>query len=371
MIRSFDYLRLLPEVEDEVMAALSRVLHSNALVLGPETEAFEQALASALGVSHCVGVTSGTTALHLALMGLGVGAGDEVITVANTCVPTVSAIRLVGARPVFVDVQESDLMIDPAQIRAAITPQTRCIVPVHLWGSAADMAAVLAIAREYDLLVVEDCAQAHGTLFHEQFVGTFGNAGCFSFYPTKNVGAYGDGGAIITNDDVLAARLRRIRTYGYDSSSIAQEEGMNARIAEMQAAILRIKLDRFPDWLNRRLRVATAYDERITNSSICKPRCHEAVRHSYHQYVVRTTNRRSLIETLRRRDIGFGIHYPVPVHRMPAYAALARSVSLPVTERACEEILSLPMHEALEDEDVEKVAAALNEFDKVVTDSEV
>lgn len=363
MIKTFDYLRLLPEHEEEVIEALRRVLRSGALILGPETSAFEDEFAAHLGVKHCIAVTSGTTALHLALNAMGIGPGDEVITVANTCPPTVAAIRLAGATPVFADVREDDFMMDPECVESAITEKTRCILPVHLWGMAADMDWILAIAERHGLEVLEDCAQSLGTLCNDRPTGRFGRAACFSFYPTKNLGAYGDGGAVVTDDSELAARLRRKRMYGYDGSPVSIEEGMNARIAEMQSAILRIKLRRFPEWLDRRLAIADLYNISIANPALTMPVSSPARRPSYHQYVVRCPERERLIDHLNRREIGFGIHYPEPIHTMPAYKPLVpEAVALPVTERCCREVLSIPVHEALTDAEVQSVIAALNEF---------
>jgi dTDP-4-amino-4,6-dideoxygalactose transaminase len=324
--------------------------------LGPETEAFEHEFANFVKARHCIGVSSGTTALHLALLALGIGPGDEVITVSNTCVPTIAAIELCGARPVLVDVRDEDLMMDADLIGDLLTEKTKCIVPVHLWGQSADMERIDQIAKEEGLLVVEDCAQAHGTLFNSGHVGTFGNAGCFSFYPTKNLGAYGEAGAIVTNDDELAARLYRLRVYGYDAQNCAQEKGMNARISEMQAAILRVKLRFLPRWLKRRREIAALYNKGITHPQI-EPPCHHPERvHSFHQYVVRCRERDKVIHAVKRNKIGFGIHYPVPIHCMLAYKDLNRPSSLlSTTEKASNEILSLPIHEALLDEEVGRV----------------
>lgn len=363
MIKAFDYMKLLPEIEDEVMEAISRVLHSKSLILGPETDSFEQEFAEFIGVKHCIAVSSGTTALHLALFALGIGSGDEVITVSNTCTPTISAIRLSGARPVFVDIREDDLMMDTDQLASKISEKTRCILPVHLWGNSVNMDDVLNVANERNLEVVEDCAQAQGTKYRDRYVGTFGRLGCFSFYPTKNMGAYGDAGAVITNDDELATRIRRMRMYGYDSSGISQEEGMNARIAEIQAAILRIKLRVFPDWLGRRLKIADAYNSKIENPNIIKPKNHPECRPSYHQYVVRTKNRVQLIKWLQRNEVGFGMHYPTPVHMMPAYEFLGNgSLDLPNTVEACSEILSLPIHEGISREETCYIINTINDF---------
>lgn len=364
MIRTFDYLRSFTEIEQEVIEALQRVLHSGQLILGPETTRFEEEFADYVGARYCVGVTSGTTAIHMALAALDVGPSDEVLTVANTCAPTVAAIRLTGGVPLFVDINDEDLMMDVGRIEAGITYKTRCILPVHLWGHAANLDALLAIAERHGIPVVEDCAQAHGTTWKGRAVGTFGAAGCFSFYPTKNIGAFGDAGAVVTDDAALAARLRRLRMYGYkQGSGVADEEGLNGRISEMQAAILRVKLRVYPQWLERRKAVAQHYETTIRNSAIRRPRILPHCEPSYHQYVVRLRARDALANYLSEQGIQTGIHYPVPVHRMPAYQQLPRCPDyLRVTERASREILSLPIHESISIEEVDFIAAAINRF---------
>ena len=361
MIKPFDYLKSLPEIEADVMDAVARVLHSGRLILGPETTAFEEEFAAYVGARHCVAVTSGTAALHLALMALGIGPGDEVITVSNTCAPTVAGIRLAGATPVFVDVRDDDLMMDPDLLEAAITSRTRCILPVHLWGHSVQLDHILALAQRHGIEVIEDCAQAAGTTYRGRHVGVFGRLGCFSFYPTKNLGAYGDAGAVITEDADLAARLRRHRMYGYEGPRVSQIEGTNARIGEIQAAILRVKLRVFSRWLAQRRRIAAHYDAHIRHPDITLPPRQEAVEPSYHQYVIRCRDREAVMDALKAADIGFGIHYPTPVHLMPAYAFLGgEALDLPVTTRSCQDILSLPIHEALSETDALAVSGTLN-----------
>jgi aminotransferase EvaB len=360
LIRTFDYRRSLAEIRAQVDAALARVLASGTLIHGPETEAFEREFARFVGARHCIAVGSGTAALHLALWALGLREGDEVITVSNTCVPTVSAIRLTGATPVFVDVRSDDLLMDVARVEERISARTRCILPVHLWGAPVDLDPLLALARRHSLAVVEDCAQAHGSRYRGRMAGTFGAAGCFSFYPTKNIGAYGDAGAVVTDDDALAGSLRRLRTYGYDERGLSLADGTNARASEMQCAVLRVKLAVYGDWLARRLRVAARYDEGIRNPRLRKPLRRAERESTYHQYVLRCEQRDALAAWLTRHDIGFGIHYPVPVHRMPGYARFA--AALPVTERAAGEILSLPIHEALSEADAGRVIEVLERF---------
>lgn len=361
MIKSFDYLRSLSELEPAIMEAIKKVLHSEQLINGPETEAFEREFAEFVGVKHCIGVSSGTTAIHLAMMGLGLGEGDEVITVSNTCVPTIAAVRLTGANVVFVDVCQDNLMMDVDLLSSKLTSKTKCILPVHLWGNAVDMEALGDFVQRNGLYLVEDCSQAHGTLFKGRQVGSFGIAGCFSFYPTKNIGAYGDAGAIVTDDTALANRLRSMRMYGYDQSATAQMEGMNARISEIQAAILRVKLRVFPEWLKRRRAVATVYNKTIKNETIKLPVHKEEVVPSYHQYVIRCSDRAKVIEDCKKNDISYAIHYPTPVHLMPAYSFLGgKSLLLPNTVKSSQEILSLPIHENISEGEAIQVSNILN-----------
>ncbi|MEM1154249.1 MAG: DegT/DnrJ/EryC1/StrS family aminotransferase [Pseudomonadota bacterium] len=355
MISIFDYRSGLATLEQSLHDALQRVLDSNRLVLGPETEAFEEELASWAGVRHCVAVTSGTAAIFVALRGLGVGSGDEVITVANTCPPTVSAIRLTGAIPVFVDVDPATLMMDMDLLETAITPRTRAIVPVHLWGNAVEMRTLCELANRAEIPVVEDCAQAAGTRIYDRQVGTYGSVGCFSFYPSKNLGGYGDGGAVITNDAALADVMRRLRMYGYDGSPVSTVEGVNARINELQAAFLRVKLPFLESWNARRRSVADRYRQAL--SRVVVPATTSGTTHCYHQFVVRCDDRADVVARLDAAEIGWGIHYERPVHRMPAFERFSRE--LPVTERAASEILSLPVHEYLSDDDVSSVIDAI------------
>ncbi len=361
MIPIFDYQRELAKIEEEVIEAIRQTLHSGQLILGPQTRQFEQAFAQQVGADFCIGVTSGTTALHLAMLALEIGPGDEVITVANTCAPTIAAIELTRATPVLVEVRGPDLLIDPEAVSRAITPRTRAIIPVHLWGQSVDIEALLALSQDTGVPIIEDCAQGQGTLYRGQHVGTFGRVGCFSFYPTKNLGAYGDAGAIVTNDQELADRIRRMRMYGYSRSNYAIEKGMNARISEMQAAVLSIKLAYLDDWLARRQANAARYQAEVVNPRLRLPHLYPDRTHSYHQFVIRCTDRQALLQHLEQHEIGYGIHYPVPIHQMPAYQHLQTS-PLPITEAASEEIASIPVHEALEAEEVSTIIQVLNSF---------
>ncbi len=361
----FDYLSTLPEINEKLTSAFNDVLYSGQLVLGPQTHAFEEEFAAWLGAKQCVAVSSGTTALHLALLGVGVQSGDEVITVANTCAPTIAAIRLCGATPVFVDVDPQTLMMDLNLIESACTDRTKVIVPVHLWGMCVDMDRLMSIAKSKRLKVVEDCAQAHGTLFKNTSVGLFGDAGCFSFYPTKNIGAFGDAGAIVSNDESLLKTLKAKRMYGYDASGVSQEEGMNARIHELQAAFLRVRLQQYTtSSLSKRRKNAQLYGTLLPTANVAPIPVPQHCLPTYHQYVIRTDYRSELIDHLTENDITCGIHYAIPVHKHPGYNFLhsADTIRLPITESACDEILSLPVHEGLSPKDIERVVRIITTF---------
>lgn len=364
MIKPFDYLKVLEEIEPEVLEAIRQMLHSGQLIHGPQTQAFEEEFAAWLGAPHCVGVASGTAAIHLALWALGIGPGDEVLTVANTCPPTVSAIRLTGAIPKFVDVDPATLLPTAQAFEAAISAQTKAIVVVHLWGSMVDMEAIMALSARTGVLVVEDCAQAVGASWKGKKAGTWGHAAAYSFYPTKNLGTYGDAGAVATDSPETAARLRRIRMYGYESLGTSLEEGTNARMHEMQAAILRVKLRHLDTWLDRRRALAQRYDAGIRHPEVKPVGRNAAEHHAFHQYVVQTPHRDRLADWLKSQLIGFGIHYATPIHTMPAYLKYAQS-ALPYTETGCSQVLSLPLHEALAEAEAEQVIQAVNSFPDV------
>lgn len=352
MISMFDYRRGLADCQDELRAAFDRVLASGALILGPETQAFEREFAAWLGAPHVIGVSSGTAALVVAMKACGVTAGSEVVTVANTCPPTLSAIRALGATPVFVDVDPDTLLMDLDQVEAALGERTSAVVPVHLWGNAVDMTRLMPLARRHGVRVIEDCAQAAGASDADARLGTAGDAACFSFYPTKNLGAYGDAGAVATSSAELADRIRALRMYGYRERGIASEDGFNARINELQAAFLRVRLARFDADQARRAEHARRL--RATIPSAALPGVRDGVEHGYHQFVVRTRSRADVTRALDDAGIGWGIHYDTPVHRMPAFEPFARD--LPVTEAAADSILSLPVHEHLNADEVERVA---------------
>ncbi|MCY4145060.1 MAG: DegT/DnrJ/EryC1/StrS family aminotransferase [Chloroflexi bacterium] len=343
---------------DEINAALLRVAVSGWYILGPEVAAFEREFAAYHGVRHAVGVATGTDAIELALRAGEVGKGDEVITVAHTALATVAAIEATGAAPVLADIDSETFTLCPDAARAAITRRTRAIVAVHLYGGAADMDSLRALAQKHDLLLIEDCAQAHGALYRGRKLGTLGSLGAFSFYPTKNMGAYGDGGAVITNDDALADKLRKLRNYGQSSRYRHQSRGTNSRLDEMQAAVLRVKLAHLDDLNQRRRDIAAIYEANLTG--VRKPGVRADCQHVYHLYVIRDARRDQLMADLQERGIGSLIHYPVPVHLQESHRDLGLGAgSLPHTERAAREILSLPLYIGLRDDAALRVCEAV------------
>ncbi len=349
--------------QQDIDAAVSRVLNSGWYILGKEVAAFEEEFAAFCGVAGCVGVNSGTDALTLALRGLNIGPGDQVITVAHTAVATVAAIALTGATPVLVDIDPATFTMSPQALEQAITPATKAVIPVHLYGHPAEMDAILKIARRHGLAVIEDCAQAHGAAYKGRPVGTLGDLGCFSFYPTKNLGALGDGGAVVGNDPDLLERVRLLREYGWTPTAryVSMIPGMNSRLDEMQAAVLRAKLGFLAEENEARRGLAAAYAELLADS-VTKPVERPGCRHVYHLYVVRVSNRDAVRKRLEELGVGSGIHYPVPIHLQPAYAqggVIAHDLA--ETERAALEILSLPMQPYLSIRQVERVAQALRQ----------
>lgn len=347
-------------LEGDLQAAVKRVLSSGWYILGPEVEAFEHEFAVYHGVKHAVGVANGTDAIELALRAADIGPGDEVISVAHTAVATVCAIEQTGATPVMVDIDLETYTIDPEAAEAAITPRTRALIPVHLYGHPADMTALGSLAERHNLLLIEDCAQAHGARWKERPVGTFGHMGAFSFYPTKNLSACGDGGAIITNDVHFADRLHRIRNYGQTSRYHHVERGINSRLDEFQAAILRVKLGHLDEHNDMRRKIAGYYRAHLEGLTI--PNTHKHACHVYHLYVIRYHLRDLLMEALKVRGIETLIHYPIPVHLQEAYVDLGyKPESLPHTEQVAREVLSLPIYVGLTERDVETVAQAVGE----------
>lgn len=347
----------------EIEAAIARVLDRGWYILGPEVEAFEAEFAAFCGVAHGIGVGSGTEALHLALRALGIGPGEEVITVSHTAVATIAAIELAGARPVLVDVDPLTYTLDPARLESAITPRTRAIIPVHLYGQPADLGLIQEIARRYGLWLIEDAAQAHGAVYRGRRVGSWGDLACFSFYPTKNLGALGDGGMVVTNDAHLAGRVRELREYGWRQRYVSEIAGFNSRLDEVQAAVLRVKLRYLEAENARRRALAQRYTALLAGCTVVPPAERPDARHVYHLYVIRSSRRDDLRQALHSRGIITGIHYPVPVHLQPAYRHLHPGPdTLPVTERLAGEVLSLPLYPELNEAQVETVAQAIWEF---------
>ena len=347
----------------EIDQAIVRVLEKGRYILGEEAAAFEHEFADYLGVRFGVGVGSGTEALHLALRACGVKPGDEVITVAHTAVATVAAIELCGATPVLMDIDPRSFTLDPTKLEAAITPATRAVIPVHLYGQSADLGPILSIARKRRVRVIEDCAQSHGAMYDGRRTGAWGDMACFSFYPTKNLGAIGDGGFVATDDPQLAENARLLREYGWRERYVSDVAGWNTRLDELQAAILRVKLRALDADNARRRCLAAIYDEWLAACPVVLPMEMPYGQHVYHLYVVRAEQRDALHVFLKERGIGSLIHYPVPVHLQPAYRGRLGDVgSLPETERAAREVLSLPMFPELTEAEVRQVAGAVREF---------
>ena len=346
--------------QEEIAAALMRVVNGNSYILGPEVAKFEKALAVSLNVHETIGVGCGTDALVLALLGLGVVPGDEVITVSHTAGPTVAAIRMIGAIPVLIDVTDSNYCLDPTRIPQALSPRTKAMIAVHLYGHPADMGAIMA----HGIPVIEDCAQAHGALLNGKLVGGIGTAACFSFYPTKNLGAIGDGGAVASNDAGIAQRIRQLRTYGWSKPQFAElENGRCSRLDELQAAVLSVKLKSLPAAIARRRAVAARYYAGLSGLPLQLPLEDAGVEHAYHLYVLRSDRRDALEAHLAGHKIGTGRHYPLPVHRQPGLAAHARvPAPLNVTERIGNEVLSLPMFATISDAQVDRVIDAVRSF---------
>ena len=363
-----NYLAYKPEID----AAIAEVLGSGWFILGKQTSAFEAEFAQFLGAAHSIGVGNGTDALELALRTCDIGPGDAVLTVSHTAVATAAAIELVGATPVWVDIDPVTFTMAPERLAETIAeyqsaaggnsrPRLKAIIPVHLYGHPADLPAILEIARQHGLRVIEDCAQAHGATLNGKTVGTWGDLAAFSFYPTKNLGALGDGGAVVTNDPTLADKTRLLREYGWRERYVSRLRGMNSRLDEIQSAILRVKLRHLAADNARRREIARQYDQALAATSLRLPRTSAHADSVYHQYVIRTARRDDLKAHLQANGVGTLIHYPVPIHQQPAYAGrcFQGQHGLPQTEQAAGEILSLPIHPQLTNDDVSKVSEQL------------
>ena len=349
-------------IKREVDSAIQRVLDNASFILGNEVMEFERAFAYVSGTTGAVSVASCSAALQLALLALGVGRGDEVITTAHSFMATAEAISNVGARPVFVDIDPKTFNIDPQQVAEAVTARTRAILPVHIYGQPADMDSLRAIAQTHGLSLIEDAAQAHGAQYNGRQCGSLGDIACFSFFPSKNLGAYGDAGAVCSNDESLLARVRALRDHGRTSKYEHRTIGFGERMDALQAAILTAKLPHLEAWTEARRAHARLYDGLLADTGVVTPNEFQKARHVYHLYVIRTPRRDAMLDHLRGKGIGCGVHYPIPLHRQPAYLEQGYGgITLPETERAAREVLSLPMYPELTSEQIAHVANAVRE----------
>jgi dTDP-4-amino-4,6-dideoxygalactose transaminase len=350
-------------IKPEIDAAMQRVVNNTAFILGKEVAEFEKNFAAYCHTQFCVGTDSGTAALHLALLVCGVQPGDEVITTTHTFIATAEVISLIGARPVFVDIDPRTYNIDPNRVERAITPRTRAIIPVHLYGQPAEMDAILDLARKHNLRVIEDAAQAHGAEYRGRRAGSMGDIACFSFFPAKNLGAYGDAGALVTNNAELAERARMLRDHGRRDKYQHLIVGYGYRLDALQAAILGAKLPHLDAWNARRRVIADYYTELLTNSDVITPYVPPHITPVYHLYVVRVKNRDGLKEHLKARGIETGVHYPIPLHLQPVYQNRGYKIGdFPHTEKAANGVLSLPMYPELTDAQVQQIVDAVKEF---------
>ena len=368
MIPFLDLKAQYRQIKPEVDAAVMRAIDSTQFVLGPEVMAFEKRFAAYCNVGHCYAVNSGTSALHLALLAAGVGPGDEVITVSMTFVATTAAVLYSGAKPVFVDVDPVTWTMDPALIEAAITPRTKAILPVHLHGLIADMDPIMEIARRHGLVVIEDAAQAHGAEYKGRRAGSIGDFGCFSFYPGKNLGAYGEGGAVVTNQPDFARRIALLRDWGQETKYNHVVAGYNYRMDGVQGAVLNVKMNYIEAWTEARRSVAAQYDRLLSKHPVARPHPPADSRHVYHVYALCLPRRDEVLSAFQEAGIGVGIHYPVPVHLQKAYANLGyRAGDFPVTERLARQFLSLPIYPELRPEQIIEVVTHLEQVEFVET----
>jgi dTDP-4-amino-4,6-dideoxygalactose transaminase len=351
------------EIKDELDAAYQRVMNSGWYILGEEVNAFEEEFAAYCGVKHCVGVGNGLEALQLILRGYGIGTGDEVIVPANTYIATWLAVSNAGAKVVPVEPVEGTYNLDPSRIESAVTPRTKAILPVHLYGQPADLDPINSIARRRGLKVIEDAAQAHGARYRERRAGNLGDAAGWSFYPTKNLGAYGDAGAVTTNDDQLAGQIRLLRNYGSKKKYYNEERGINSRLDELQAALLRVRLKRLDEWNTRRARIAARYLEELSGSELTLPAICDGAAPAWHLFVVRSRQRDKLQTHLKSRGVNALVHYPVPPHLQKAYAGVELSAeAFPISDAIHRQVLSLPMGPHLKDPDVQRTIDGVTSF---------
>ena len=344
----------------EIDAAISRVLHSGNYILDENVASFEAEFAQYIGCRHAVALGSGTDALHLGLKALGIGEGDEVITPSLTATATISAIYMAGAKPLFIDIEEDYFTLDPNLLEKVMTPRTKAIIAVHLYGQPADMNPIMQFAKQHHLKIIEDCAQATGAQYHNKKVGSLGDIGCFSFFPTKNLGAMGDGGMITTNQTPLMEKLVALRQYGWDKNRVSQIHGYNSRLDEIQAAILRVKLPFLNQDNTKRNQLAQTYFESLLSSSIKQPITRAHCTHAFHLYVICTRHRKELLELLNKNNIKAAIHYEIPVHQMPCY--FNSKLHLPNTERLATQILSLPLYPELSASQQQFIIATIRKY---------
>lgn len=345
-------------LKTEIDSAILQALGETRFILGPNVQAFDQEAAEYLGVNHAISCANGTDALHLALLASGIQPGDEVITSAFTFIATAEAIRFIGAIPVFVDIQAHSFNIDPDKIRAAITDRTRAILPVHLFGQPADMNEILALAQEFDLLVIEDCAQSFGSRYGERATGAIGASGAFSFFPSKNLGCYGDGGMVTTNDEATAAKVKMLRNHGSSQQYHHDVIGVNSRLDELQAVILRIKLRHIDEYNRKRHEIAMVYNERLTGSRFQPPVIPQDRDHVFHQYTILCDNRDAVRESVLAHEVSCAVYYPIPLHQQKAFADTVQP-ELPVTEATAQRCLSLPIFPEMTEQQIATVCEAL------------
>jgi len=354
-----DFRREYAAIGKETLATIQRVLESGCFILGPETEKFEAEFSKYIGTKFGLGVNSGSDALYLALKALGISNGDEVITVSLTMISTVDAITRNGAKPVFVDIDPETYVMDVTKIKTKISNKTRAIIPVHLYGHPVDMAPLMEVAKKHGIYVIEDACQAHGAEYRNEKVGSIGDIGCFSFYPTKNLGGYGDGGMLTSNNEQLISVLKKMRNYGKSEKYNHDFVGVNSRLDEIQAAILRSKLLHLDEWNEKRRKTAKLYTKFLNETSLTIPIEKEYAKHVYHHYVIKHKQRNKLQQYLFEKGIRTLIHYPIPVHTQNAYMMPNK---LPVTEKSCSEILSLPMHQWLSENEVKTISGCITDF---------
>jgi UDP-2-acetamido-2-deoxy-ribo-hexuluronate aminotransferase len=360
MIPMVDLKKQFNEIKQELFEVLTEVLESSQYILGPKVQELEKSVAAYHGVSEAVGVASGTDALHLALDAIGIGEGDEVITTPFTFFATVEAILYTGATPVFVDIEPDTMNLDPGRIEGSITRRTKAIVPVHIFGHPADMERIQAMAKEHSLSVIEDCAQSFGAAINGKRTGSFGDAGCFSFYPSKNLGAFGDGGMVVLGDDAIAADIRKLRNHGTVGAYRHESIGFNSRLDEIQAAVLLVKLRRIDSYNQQRRQIAALYDT-LLSDAVALPIERPGCIHVYHQYTIRTAKRNELQSRLRENNVSSVVYYPIPLHLQEAVNFLGyKKGDFPVAEETAEKVLSLPIFPGLEEGIVRKIADIVN-----------